>query len=184
MVIVPCAYCGKKLRRISARAKGRCYCNSTHQLKYQYENGIVDHKTVADAAHKTLRERGHYKRDNSYLRGPNAPSKQPSARAKIRAAKLKSNWMAGRTGKLHHNWKGGKIWYRGKEWDDTRKRVLKRDRRRCMKCGRTNVENIMLFGAPLQVDHIVPYRETKDNRMENLQTLCNQCHGKKSGHGR
>lgn len=178
-----CVYCKKKLIRTTTRAKGRCYCNAQHQMFYEYKNGIRNRNKIIEQAHQIIREKGHYKRDNSYLTD-RSPAATPEARKKIKEAKIKSNWMRGRTGSLHHNWKGGKIWWRGKEWNDIKKKIIKRDRNRCVKCGMSNKENIKRFSAPLQVDHIRPYRETKNNRPENLQTLCNVCHGKKSGIGK
>ena|SRR5579884_784556 len=182
MVPTNCAYCGKRLKRWPYRLRERNYCGPTHQLRYEYEHRLRDTQKTVEAAHATIRVKGHYKRDNAYLRTRN-PATSIAARAKISTAKKRHNWMRGRVGPLHHLWKGGKIWWRGVEWDTLKRKVRLRDRNRCRSCLRTNRENIRLFGAPLQVDHIIPYRQTRDNRMSNLQALCNPCHGKKSGRG-
>jgi 5-methylcytosine-specific restriction endonuclease McrA len=87
--------------------------------------------------------------------------------------------MRGRTGALHHLYLGGKIWWRGKEWDDRKLEVKTRDGFKCVQCGRTEAEQLELVGMPLSVDHIIMYRISHDNSMENLQTLCSSCHGKK-----
>jgi HNH endonuclease len=175
---VTCSYCGNELERIPSRAKRRCFCSKSHQLLFGYQNGLLDPKAITAKAHATLRERGHYKRDNSYLHARN-PATLPEARAKISAAKLEHNWMRGRMGKLHQNWQGGKIWWRGKEWDTTKLRARRRDAFMCTECDMPEWRHVELLGHPLHVHHIVAYRISHDNSMQNLQTLCDYCHGRK-----
>lgn len=52
-------------------------------------------------------------------------------------------------------------------WKERRAEVLARDGHRCLDCG---------TGERLTVHHIVPWRETQDDRIENLVTLCRRCH--------
>jgi 5-methylcytosine-specific restriction endonuclease McrA len=47
--------------------------------------------------------------------------------------------------------------------------ILKRDKERCIKCGRNGKETL------LEVDHIIPVAEGGKTIAENLQTLCSQC---------
>jgi len=47
-----------------------------------------------------------------------------------------------------------------------RKRVLLRDKGRCVKCG--SKKN-------LEIDHVVPLARSGSNRLENLQLLCRDC---------
>lgn len=54
--------------------------------------------------------------------------------------------------------------------------VLARDDFRCVLCGMSNDEHVQKWG-PITIDHID--RNRKNNTMENLQTLCQKCHGKK-----
>ncbi len=42
--IVKCAYCLKEIKIKGSRLKERNYCNISHQLKYEYENGIRERK--------------------------------------------------------------------------------------------------------------------------------------------
>jgi hypothetical protein len=175
-----CAYCGKELERQPARAKRRCFCNQTEVLKYQYEHGLMIGKNVIANAHIAMKAKAWNRGGtNVKLRGDNNPAKKPEARAKISAFKLEHNWMTGRTGKLHHGYQGGKIWWRGKEWDATKLRARQRDGFMCVQCDMPEWEHIEKYGQPLHVDHIVMYRISHDNSMQNLQTLCVLCHSKK-----
>jgi hypothetical protein len=60
--------------------------------------------------------------------------------------------------------------YRGDDWEYIRKDVYKRDGYKCRvcrkHCGRKEI----------QCHHIVKYKETFDNSMDNLVTVCNKCH--------
>lgn len=58
-----------------------------------------------------------------------------------------------------------------------RKRVLERDGYKCLHCGMTDAEHRQKWGRPITLDH--KDRNRKHNTMENLQTLCLKCHGKK-----
>jgi hypothetical protein len=48
--------------------------------------------------------------------------------------------------------------------------ILKRDGYKCLKCGNTE---------KLQIDHIMPVSKGGENKLSNLQTLCNICNSKK-----
>jgi uncharacterized protein YjhX (UPF0386 family) len=178
MIQTFCAHCRKPLLRPKYRIRARNYCNNNHKLQFEYANDLRDRSTVANAAHEMLRRHGHYKRDNSYLTDKN-PATSPSARLKISQAKLEHNWMRGRTGAQHHLYLGGKIWWRGAEWNVIKLRVRKRDAFMCVGCDMTEFQHQEQFGQPLQVDHIIPYRISHDNSSQNLQSLCCYCHGKK-----
>jgi uncharacterized protein YjhX (UPF0386 family) len=174
-----CAYCGKELERAPYRAKRRCYCNQTEVMLYQYAHGMMNSEVIANA-HKALAEKNWNRGvPKPMLAGENNPAKQEAARAKISAFRLEHNWMRGRTGALHHLYLGGKIWWRGSDWDATKFRVRHRDGFMCVNCDMTEWQHLERFGQPLQVDHIVMYRISHDNSMQNLQTLCSPCHGKK-----
>lgn len=63
-----------------------------------------------------------------------------------------------------------------------RESVLERDNWACVKCGFTNEQHITDFKRSLTVDHIDGngrHSKTPNNNLENLQTLCLKCHGKK-----
>lgn len=59
------------------------------------------------------------------------------------------------------------------EWQRQRRRIIHREHGRCQVCGR---------GDSRQVDHIIPVFFSKKEQVsdEELQLLCESCHGKKS----
>lgn len=60
--------------------------------------------------------------------------------------------------------------------------VLKRDGYKCVKCGMTDAEHRKRWNLSITVDHINGlgcHSPVKDNRLENLQTLCLFCHAEK-----
>ena len=50
--------------------------------------------------------------------------------------------------------------------------VYERDRFRCVFCGRSPISDL---GAELHVDHIQPFSQGGETKLENLQTLCSLC---------
>lgn len=55
--------------------------------------------------------------------------------------------------------------------------ILKRDSFRCVRCGRSPANEA---GIQLQVDHIVPWANGGETRLDNLQVLCAECNAGKS----
>lgn len=97
-------------------------------------------------------------------------SRTETGRRKIAESKTGSNNpMYGKFGELNAGWTGGKVTYRGKGWLSAREQARRRDGYKCQKCGATK---------HLEVHHIVPYRLTQDNSLDNLITLCHTCHEK------
>ena len=54
----------------------------------------------------------------------------------------------------------------GKDWSELSKKCLERDNHVCRRC--SNPGN--------QVHHIIPRKETNDDALVNLVTLCRSCH--------
>lgn len=84
------------------------------------------------------------------------------------------------TGEDHPRWAGGAAPY-GEGWTPRKKqRVRIRDQARCRDCGMTESDHYSEYGRALDVHHITPAREFKDdkkrNAMENLISLCVRCH--------
>lgn len=55
--------------------------------------------------------------------------------------------------------------------------VMKRDKFRCVLCGRTPAND---SAAALEIDHVIPWSKGGQSVMENLQTLCSECNNGKS----
>ncbi len=66
--------------------------------------------------------------------------------------------------------------YGGEAWEATRKRILKRDKWRCVFCG------IGLFakGSRPNIDHIIDKKDGGTDDDSNLRTLCPSCHSKRT----
>jgi len=65
-----------------------------------------------------------------------------------------------------------------------RERVWERDNYQCVGCGMTMLQHIERWRKRLTVNHINGQGRNSvipDNRLENLETLCLQCHGAKDG---
>lgn len=82
------------------------------------------------------------------------------------------------SGEDHPSWKGGYDGYYGESWHRNRKRAIERDGGKCVICGADD---------RIEVHHITPFRkfglenEQQANRLENLLTLCPDCHGRWEG---
>jgi len=71
-------------------------------------------------------------------------------------------------GEGNPRWLGGTSAYRGVDWDEVRLKVYKRDDFKCRICGEDN--------CLLHAHHIIPYRISKNNSLDNLITLCPKHH--------
>ena len=65
--------------------------------------------------------------------------------------------------------------YCSMQWKATRAAVLRRDVWECQDCGK-----VCASSREAHVDHIVPKRAGGTDDLENLQTLCRQCHSRKT----
>ena len=85
---------------------------------------------------------------------------------------LKGKSRPKKAGRNNPNWKGGvsrvAARLRSVEWSNIRKRRLKIDKDRCQVCG--------VFKDCLDVHHIVPWRISHDDNIENLISVCKKCH--------
>lgn len=69
-----------------------------------------------------------------------------------------------------------------KRFGGMRKIVLERDSYACVQCGMSQQQHIILFDRSLTIDHIDGngrHSAKPNNSLDNLQTLCLPCHGKK-----
>jgi transposase len=84
------------------------------------------------------------------------------------------------TGEDHPMWNGGKLPY-GPGWNKSKRRsVRERDGHRCQDCGIIQTEHQAEYDEKLHVHHLIKARDIDDpeerNAMENLITLCRDCH--------
>ena len=70
------------------------------------------------------------------------------------------------SGKNHPKWVGGYNRKYGNGWKEVKKIIRKRDKK-CMYCGTRN---------KMEVHHIIPFRISKNNNIDNLICLCKSCH--------
>ncbi|WAW15757.1 HNH endonuclease [Peptostreptococcus equinus] len=80
-------------------------------------------------------------------------------------------------------WKGGYDLYKGANWYHQRKLARERDNNTCQECGK----KLKNHHKQMIVHHIVPYRffmndYIKANDLNNLITLCHNCHAKQKSH--
>lgn len=70
-------------------------------------------------------------------------------------------------GEDHPNYRGGTSGSYGKNWYRNRRLRRERDNKTCQLCGKT---------PAIEVHHIIPFKVSHDNGIENLITLCHSCH--------
>jgi len=58
----------------------------------------------------------------------------------------------------------------GEDWTRRRWEVYDRDEHRCVRCGK------MLEFHQAEIDHKIPRSKCRDDRLQNLVTLCAGCH--------
>ena len=177
---IPCKFCSKilNLKEWQIKRVKNNFCNGICTMRWRYANGL-DGKLITAQAHQKIRDFGQPKKKGkpaSWLSSINAQL----VKNKISQAKLKSNWMKGKRGKLNPNWKGGlhyTIW-KSPEYQQWRKAVFERDNYTCQDCGDNK-------GGNLEADHIKPrylYPELTFI-VVNGRTLCNICHKKTDTYG-
>ena len=163
MNIINCIQCNKEHK---ACRKTQKFCSAKCDMVYRYAHGF---KANTLKANETLRTKGQYTRDNSYLIERN---KKPEIRAKISKSKTGKQVLS-LQGKKHWNWQGGKskeVWKTPK-YQQWRKAVYRRDNYTCVECGDNS-------GGNLEADHIKPrylYPELTYD-INNGRTLCKDCH--------
>jgi hypothetical protein len=77
-------------------------------------------------------------------------------------------------GEKCHLWRGGvsqgyNLHFTERKWKKQAARVLRRDNYQCQLCG---------SNKKLNAHHIIPWRVEHNDKMSNLITLCDSCHGR------
>ena len=83
-------------------------------------------------------------------------------------------------GENNPHWSGGSYAY-GPGWNKNKRcQVRERDGHKCLDCGMTQTEHKEKYGQKLHVHHLRKARDVDDpekrNALENLATLCRDCH--------
>ena len=99
---------------------------------------------------------------------------------------LHENQKTSSIGKNNPSWIDGRSYdkrcHRGHNWEEQRIEVYKRDNYTCQKCSVKCVSRRdatpKSFHQIIQCHHIVFWRETQDNSLSNLVTMCVTCHAK------
>lgn len=169
-----CSYCGKISNK--SPEPNKVYCNR------QCLDAAVDIGASVCIVCK-MEFNGLVLRDGKYVRVRRATCgdkclhayRNREDKARDEALRLAS------TGSNNVNWTGGtkKKGYRGANWSEIRKRIIKRDKYTCQDCGVSEVDS----GRSLEVHHKTPFHQfagdnEKANKPSNLISLCGGCHHK------
>ena len=92
----------------------------------------------------------------------------------------RAKWMSeNQLGENHPGWKGGYTSY-SHGWEKARKKALERDGYCCQDCGLSQSTHKEKHSQELHVHHIQPIvkydNKRKANKLDNLVTLCRDCH--------
>lgn len=180
---VVCPQCGKAFRTTRQRRQnsiqtGLNFCSMTCAARYRAEHGIA------------LPPRRKPKQGNTVVK-PCSYCGKPITRQRYEIESRSKfgpfcnhicygQWrIENLAGENSPSWKGGyELWYDG-NWKSQRAKARKRDNHTCQECGRT----AQSWGYALDVHHIVDYdcfdNPKQANRLENLVTLCRNCHAKR-----
>lgn len=152
--IVSCAQCGKEHSRPLRRVCVQNFCSQ--QCYSQWQKGrLHSNLRIGKLILCAYCGKEHYRRP-SIIRKNNFCSYQ--CRGKFYKGALSPNWR--NCGSYQIN--------RGNNWKIIRKQVYARDNHTCQICGKTK--------CLVHAHHIVPFRVSQDNSLENLITLCARCH--------
>ncbi len=158
----------KPLNESYKQWENRIFCCKNCSNEYHGENNIVTKRT-REKQSDIMKIKAPWKNK----RIPQHIQDKMSISAKNR--KIKIGFQKGSD---HWNWKGGTSTDINKrindlKWKEIRKIVYKRDNWTCQICKVRCRNNVLI-----QCHHIIPYRISEDNSLENLITLCASCHRK------
>lgn len=173
-----CKYCSKPAAHSRGKYPGLC---SSHYLRmYRYDRiqrVNTNNSTCQHCTEKAKTKRMcnmHYLRMRRYGRINRAEKKWTKLSGKthqeyVRLYRKLSGIKS--IGAMHKSRFGG-----------LREQVIQRDKEQCVQCGMTREEHKNRWGRDITVDHIDMrgrYSDSPNNTLENLQTMCLSCHGRK-----
>jgi len=173
MITLKCSYCGEETKKYPSAIKGSKfhYCSTKCQYKHQSVLRVGEKNPFYGKHHSVVTRNGYSKNRKGHIGWKAGKTKFTDVRIKKGAEKLKTKGLW--KGEKNPNWHGIRNYNEyekfllSEEWSLIRKRVLERDKYKCIKC---------CDREELQVHHDTPYQISRDNSMDNLITLCNKCH--------
>lgn len=177
--VVECFNCEEEFYRTPSQMKERNYCsrecvntcsarNSKIAEKMKGENNPMKREEVKKKVSEALKGQDPWNKGLTIEDPRVAKYIETKTGMKYDIKKENPTWFE--RGHTPHNFVGNATKdYRGRQWHNIRKKILERDDYTCQRCGE--------FGK--EVDHIVPWRVSKDNSEDNLQVLCKSCNSKK-----
>jgi len=149
----------------------------------------LEHSTKMKESYKTKTKKGFQKGNKTktqYRKGHTSLYKGKKMSKefckKVTEGKLKSEYKHSletkikqkkqKLGSKNFNWRGGvtlenRSRFNTLEWRGVTKKCRERDNYTCQKCNKKR---------SIEVHHIIPWRITKDDSLDNLVTLCKSCH--------
>lgn len=161
----------------SIEYKKKAYKNSSKRMSYMRRNGIIVPGPMSLERRKFHSER---MKLNNPMKNPliarKVGDKLRGTKQKPRTFRQRLNISKSKRGCLNPRWTGGQEVPNYLFWYKDRKAALERDNYRCVNCRMSNDEHIRKYKKGLHVHHVKPYRNSKDNSISNLVTLCIGCH--------
>ncbi len=177
---VECSVCSETKEVYPAwnRKVDRHFCSKECEIKWKKENQAaenhpnwIDSEIPCDQCGEMLHRTPYYLENFDYF----------FCNIECRTKWRQENW----TGEDNPKWEGGYEGYYGPSWVHQRRKALERDGYKCKACGLSEEEQRKKFDRGLHVHHIKPFREFNDhkkaNKLDNLITLCQECHYKWEG---
>ena len=163
--------------KIPTRARGWSTEPNPAEKPYQNKSWLSVEYLLKGRSAKEIAEQFGVDQNNifHFLKKLKVPSRGMSEIRSIKkwAATGEANGMFGRRGESNPNWKGGcsperQACYSSNAWINVAKKVRRRDKQRCQKCGERE---------ELEIHHIVSFA-VKELRCvaSNLVLLCSSCH--------
>lgn len=161
----------------------------------------VPHRSISEDNHRrysTMTEeqiKAQTKAANEHVRGNGQPKNigrigwcigltkndHPGIKASSEKHMGENNPMWNKRREKSPRWTGADLYWKHRDWFEIRELIKKRDGYKCRDCGMDEETALNEYSTPLQVHHIIPYRECKEHDPENLITLCSSCHSKADG---
>lgn len=175
-ILRKCEHCGKDVWKYQSQIDGYKMSFCSRECQHAWRTGKKD----------TTKKKGEYKTCQICSKEFYCyPYEVKTKKACSPSCSYKLQSIEGiRSGENCNFWTGGFDQYRGPNWNPQKAAARKRDKNICKICGKTKKEE----GKQLTVHHIVPFRFFNNdyniaNKLENLITICSECHGKMESHG-